>query len=294
MIMKTTKILSLMAVATVMAFTSCKTEDEVTKKEFTDIYFMDAYNETIEKLPIAGGVSTVLVDSIYGAGIAYDKTNEKIYYSDFANDSTPNGKIWKVGIDGKNAVTIASGIQDPYGIAIDSKNKKIYWGDDNGNVTRSNLDGTSKENIVTIEEGGIRAIAIDETNSKLYFYDVQHNSLYKANLDGSNKAVIIEGYYGYAIAIDEKNGKIYFDGQTDNDIDEDSQLFMANLDGTNVVLVDDTQSRIYGIAVDTDNSKVYWSGRDTYEIYKANLNGTEKVTLNTEELGSPRGIFLKY
>lgn len=290
--MKTTKILSLIAVAVVMAFTSCKTEDEVTKKEFTDIYFMDAYNETIEKLPIAGGVSTVLVDSIYGAGIAYDKINEKIYYSDFANDSTPNGKIWKVGIDGKNAVTIASGIQDPYGIAIDSKNKKIYWGDNNGNVTRSNLDGTAKENIVTIDGAGIRAVAIDETNSKLYFYDVQNNSLYKANLDGSNKAIIIEGYYGYALAVDEKNSKIYFDAQTDDETI--SALYYANLDGSSPTLVDDTKSRIYGIAIDNENSKVYWSGRDTYEIYKANLNGTEKVTLNTEELGSPRGIFLKY
>lgn len=288
-----------MAVATVMAFTSCKTEDEVTKKEFTDIYFMDTYyNDSdelegyIKTIAINGGTTTVLKEQTIGAGIAYDKTNEKIYYSDFANDSTPDGKIWKADINGKNAVAIASGIQDPYGIAIDSKNKKIYWGDDNGNVTRSNLDGTSKENIVTIDGGGIRAVAIDATNSKLYFYDVQHNSLYKSNLDGTNKSVIIEGYYGYAIAVDEKNGKIYFDAQTDDETV--SALYYANLDGTSPTLVDDTKSRIYGIAIDTDNSKIYWSGRDTYEIYKANLNGTGKVTLNTAELGSPRGIFLKY
>lgn len=290
--MKTTRILSLVAVAAAMTFTSCKTEDEVTKNEYTDVYFMDAYNEDIEKIAIGGGTSSVVSEGIYGSGIAYDKKNVKIYYSDFANDSTPDGKIWRADLNGGNAVAIASGIQDPYGIAIDADNGKIYWGDDNGNVSRCNLDGTGKQDIVTIDGGGIRAVAIDQTNDKLYFYDVQHNSLYKANLDGTSATVIIEGYYGYAIAIDEKNSKIYFDAQTDDETV--SALYYANLDGSSPTLVDDTQSRIYGIAIDNENSKVYWSGRDTYEIYKANLNGTEKVTLNTEELGSPRGIFLKY
>lgn len=291
--MKTIKLFGLLAVALTLTLTSCK-KDEPTVIEYTGIYFMDADNEDIETLPIAGGTPTVIKDGVYGVGIAYDKKNEKIYYSDFANDSTPDGKIWKADIDGKNAKAIANGIQDPYGVAIDSKNSKIYWGDDDGNVTRSNLDGTGKQNIVTIDGGGIRAVAIDETNNKLYFYDVKHNNMYKANLDGSNKSVIITGFYGYAIAVDEKNSKIYFDAQTDDDSEKNSQLYLANLDGTNPVLVDDTQSRIYGIAIDNVKNKIYWSTRDTYNIYQANLNGTGKVKLNSAELGSPRGIFLKY
>lgn len=288
--MKTTKILSLLAVATVLAFSSCK-QDEVTPKVYTDIYFIDTYNEDIEKLAIAGGTPSAVSTDIYGAGIAYDKKNEKIYYSDFANDSTPDGKIWKADLDGKNAVAIASGIQDPYGIAIDADNSKVYWGDDNGHVSRCNLDGTGKQDIVTIDGGGIRAVAIDQTNDKLYYYDVMNNNLYKANLDGTGAAVILNGYYGYALAVDEKNGKLYFDAQTDDETV--SALYYANLDGSNPTLIDDTKSRIYGIAIDNENSKVYWSGRDTYEIYKANLNGTGRETLATD-LGSPRGIFLKY
>jgi len=288
--MKTIKILSLLAIVLAFTFVSCS-KDEDTKKVYTDIYFMDTYNEDIETVAITGGTPAVLAQSIYGVGIAYDKENAKIYYSDFANDSLPDGKIWKADIDGKNAVAIASGIQDPYGIAIDTENGKIYWGDDNGNVTYCNLDGSGKKNIVTIDGGGIRAVALDLTNNKLYFYDVMNNNLYKANLDGTSSAVILNGYYGYAIAVDEENGKIYFDAQTDDETV--SALYMANLDGTSPTLIDDTKSRIYGIAVDNENSKIYWSGRDTYEIYSANLNGTNKVTLATD-LGSPRGIFLKY
>ena len=292
--MRTIKLFNLLFVALTLTMTSCKddNEDETATIDYTGIYFMDIYNEDIETLPIAGGETTVLKSSVYGAGIAYDKSSEKIYYSDFADSDTPDGKIWKADIDGENATAIVTGLLDPYGIAIDTENEKIYWGDDNGNVSRSNLDGTSKEDIVTIDGGGIRAVAIDATNKKLYFYDVQNNNLYRSNLDGSSKSVIISGYYGYAIAVDEINNKIYFDAQTDNE--SVSALYRANLDGSNPTLISDTQSRIYGIAIDVYKKKVYWSERDNYNIIQANLNGTQKVILNSVELGAPRGIFLKY
>jgi hypothetical protein len=293
--MTTTKLMSFWAVAFALTLASCSKNDndDTTKTEYTGIYFMDSYNEDIETLPIAGGTPASLAGSINGAGIAYDKTNEKIYYSVFSDDDdTPNGKIYKMNVDGTSATAIATGINDPYGIALDTKNNKVYWGDDEGNVSRCDFDGSNLETgIVTIDGGGIRAVALDLTNSKLYFYDVNNNNLYEANPDGTSASVIISGYYGYAICVDEENCKIYFDAQTDNA--SVSALYRANLDGSNPVEIDNTQSRIYGIAVDTGNSKVYWSGRDTYEIYVANLNGTNKVTLATD-LGTPRGIFLKY
>ena len=291
--MKTIKILSLLAIVTVFTFTSCsKNDDTNTKKVYTDIYFMDTYNEDMETVAITGGTPVSLAQDIYGVGIAYDKKNEKIYYSDFANDSLPDGKIWKMDVAGKNATAIVSGLNNPFGIAIDSDNGKIYWGDENGNVSCCKLDGSSLQTgIVNIVGGAIRAVALDLTNKKMYFYDVLNDNLYKANLDGSGSTVILNGYYGYGIAVDEVNSKIYFDAQTDDGTV--SALYMANLDGTNPTLIDDTQSRIYGIAIDNGNNKIYWSARDMYEIYQANLNGTDKVTLATE-LGSPRGIFLKY
>jgi len=195
-------------------------------------------------------------------------------------------------VDGKNASAIVSGLNNPFGIALYSKNGKIYWGDEDGNVSCCKLDGSNVQTgIVKIVDGAIRAVALDLTNNKMYFYEVMNNNLYKANLDGTGSTVILNGYFGYGIAVDEVNSKIYFDAQTDDETV--SALYMANLDGSSPTLIDDTKSRIYGIAVDNENNKIYWSGRDTYEIYQANLNGTNRVTIATE-LGSPRGIFLKY
>ena len=294
MSMKTTRFFCLLVIASAVTFASCSKDDDnaVAKKEYTGIYFMDTNNEDIETLAIAGGTPKALASGISGAGIAYDKANEKIYYSDFADSDTPNGKIWKMDVGGTNPKAIASGIQDPYGIALDVTAGKVYWGDGDGNVSRCNLNGDSlKTDLITIDDGAIRSVALDLVNKKLYFYDVNNNNLYMANLDGSNKSIILTGYYGYAIAVDNTNNKIYFDAQSDDG--SVSGLYRANLDGTNPVEIDNTQSRIYGIALDVDNSKVYWSGADKQEIYQANLNGTKKVTLATG-LGKPRGIFLKY
>ena len=294
MSMKTTRFFCLLVIASAVTFVSCSKDDEnaVAKKEYTGIYFMDTNNEDIETLAIAGGTPKALASGVSGAGIAYDKVNEKIYYSDFADSDTPNGKIGKMDVGGTNPKVLASGIQDPHSIALDVNANKVYWGDGDGNVSRCNLNGDSLvTGFINIDGGAIRSVALDLVNKKLYFCDANNNNLYMSNLDGSGKSIILTGYYGYAFAVDNTNNKIYFDAHSDDGTV--SGLYRANLDGTNPVEIDNTQSRIYGIALDVDNSKVYWSGRDTKEIYQANLNGTKKVTLATG-LGEPRGIFLKY
>ncbi|WP_171805014.1 DPP IV N-terminal domain-containing protein [Paludibacter propionicigenes] len=292
--MKTNLFFCILVIASAVTFASCSKDDEstITKKEYTGIYFMDTDNEDIETIAIAGGTPKALASGISGAGIAYDKVNEKIYYSDFADSDTPNGKIWKMDVGGTNPKVLVSGIQDPHSIALDLTNGKVYWGDGDGNVSRCNLNGDSLvTGFIKIDGGAIRSMALDPINKKLYFCDTNNNNLYMSNQDGSSTSIILSGYYGYAIAVDNKNNKIYFDAQSDDGTV--SGLYRANLDGTNPVEIDNTQSRIYGIALDVENSKVYWSGRDTKEIYQANLNGTKKVTLATG-LGKPRGIFLKY
>jgi sugar lactone lactonase YvrE len=290
--MKTTKLfLCLTAALAMNLFVSCEKEKEKTKTPV--LYFMDSSDEILEKMVLdeTNTITTVKhLTEMSGVGIAYDSKNKKLFFSDFYDEDTPNGRIWKMNLDSTDAIAIVSGLLNPFGMALDTKNNKVYWGDENGNVSRCNLDGSSVETgIVNIEEGAVRAVALDLTNNKLYFYEVMNNNLYRANLDGSNAAVILNGYYGYGLCVDEVNGKIYFDAQTDDE--SVSALYRANLDGSDPVEIDNTQSRIYGIAVDNDNNKLYWSARDNGEIYSANLNGTGKVTLATG-LSSPRGIVL--
>ncbi len=254
------------------------------------IYFMDSSDELMEKLTLDGqGTLATIKDlaGMSGVGIAYDETHNKIYFSDFYDADTPNGRIWRMNPDGSGLDSLAGGILDPYGIALDVAGGKVYWVDDAGNVSRANLDGTSPEiGLINMADGWMRAIALDVANNTMYFYEVNNEILYKANLNGTNVAPLIEGVYGYAIMVDTENDKLYFDDQNS------PGLKMSNLDGTNIQTVDTTDTRIYGMAIDHVANRLYWTARDAGEIYSANLDGTGKTVLKTG-LTSPRGMFFK-
>lgn len=253
-----------------------------------ELYFIEYNTGFIKKLSLDGSGNTADVLDINGkagAGIAYDEVNNKIYFSDF--EVTGTGNIWRCNLDGSNLEAIVNNLTDPYGIALDVAAGKVYWVDDLGNVSRANLDGSNQEiGIVNIPGGLMRAISLDPANNKMYFYEVNLENLYVANLDGSNPSILFSGVYGYAILADSQNGKIYFDDQNSE------TLVVANLDGTNKQTFDAKGTRIYGMAVDRSANKLYWSGRDSGELSRANLDGSSPEVLKTG-LDSPRGLFFK-
>lgn len=251
------------------------------------LYYIDLGDEFIRKLELDGSGA---VSDIYdmagkgGVGLTYSALDQKIYFSDF--NLYPSGNIWRMDVDGTNVEAIVSDIGDPYAIAIDETAEKIYWVDDDGNVSRANLDGSSPEiGFFNVPGASWRALALDVENNKMYVYDANIEDLYAVDMDGSNAQIIISGIYGYAILVDTVNDKIYFDDQND------AQLKVADLDGTNIQMVNDNGTRIYGMAIDHDTNKLYWSGRDSGELYRADLDGANLEVLKTG-LGSPRGIFL--
>lgn len=285
--MKATKLLILIAVVALTFMVSCKKEEK--PEVIPTLYFMDTSDEIMGKIVLDGTKTVTTVKDLAGMsgpGIAFDDGTDKIYFSDYYDADTPDGKIWRMKLDGTGLESIVTGILDPYGIAIDHDNNKIYWADDAEHISRANLDGSSLETgLVTITDASMRAVAIDEKNDKMYFYEDWYENLYVANLDGSNPTILISGVYGYSIFIDTKNSKIYFDDQNT------PALRMANLDGSGIVNIADVNDRVFGIAIDYDKNKLYWSDRGLGEIYEANLNGTGKDTIATG-LSSPRGLVL--
>ncbi len=92
----------------------------------------------------------------------------------------------------------------------------------------------------------------------MYFYEVNLENLYIANLDGSNPLVLVPGVYGYGILVDSQNDKLYYE-------DQNSGLFVrTNLDATNPLTIDNNGTRIYGLTIDYTDLKLYWSGYRKY------------------------------
>lgn len=250
-----------------------------------ELYYIDASDSYMRKLILDGsGTITDVLDLAgrAGVGMAYDATNYKIYFSDF--DTALFGNIWRMNRDTSELEVIVENIDDPYAIALDVAGNKIYWGDDAGNVSRANLDGSNAEiGIINVPGATFTGIGLDLKNGKLYAYDLEMEDLYIANLDGSNPSSIISGVYGYSMTVDSENDKIYFEDQR--------SLQRANLDGSNVEVIAERATRIYGIQIDQEANKLYWGGRDVGELYRSDLDGSNKEVLKSG-LGSVRGIIL--
>ena len=272
---------------------STTTTTEIKVKAATpDIYLSDYGADLIEKLSLdgSGTVTTFLdVTGQSGPGLAYDDVHGMIYFTDFT--TTGDGKVWRVNLDGTGLEPLITGLFEPYGIALDVAGGKMYWADETdadniGHISRASLDGSDREDLVSLDNGGFRGIALDLENRKMYYSAQYDRNIYIANMDGTNATVLVPGAYGFAIAVDSKHHKLYFE-------DYMQDLFlMSDLDGNNIVTVDDVATRIYGIAIDAEKDKLYWSGRDTGAIYESDMDGTNKVTLKSG-FSSVRGIFLR-
>ena len=227
----------------------------------------------------------------------------------------------EVEIFGKYATSVALDV---------SPGGKLYW-------TAARVDGKlacgavlrgsreiptnkgSQPEEITVFDARPLAIAVDTTESKLYWTDSRGNIM-RADINGSNIQNLITGLDSPKdISIDVADGKLYWT-ETQNNIrranlngsnietlatdlgtlgsitvvggnlywtekigEEHGKISRANLDGLNVEDIAMLSSVPVGIAVDIANSKLYWT--DTRgRIRRANLNG-----LNIEEI--VKGLF---
>jgi Domain of unknown function (DUF5050) len=115
------------------------------------IYYYDV--ETDEELgdlwmaDLNGDNQVIVVPDVYGYAIAVDSKNGKIYFDD---QNSGDGELKMADLDGTNIETVDETASRIYGIAIDNVEKKLYWSArDNGEIYKSNLDGSGKITLKT-------------------------------------------------------------------------------------------------------------------------------------------------
>ena len=142
----------------------------------------------------------------YPSGLAVDSTNRKLYWSDF------NGKrVMRVELDGSNPTEVLSGIDSPSALAFDVPRGKVYVITyNNTRLVRFNLDGTNPETLASNLGGLGVGLAVDSSGGKVY-YSTRGNSVYAANLDGSNITPLVANQTTvHGIAIDVTAGRLYW------------------------------------------------------------------------------------
>ena len=185
---------------------------------------------------------------------------------------------------------------------VDLQAPPIFWTDQGTDkIQRMDLDGTSTEDLITIERGILGGIALDVAGGKMYWTDWGFlGGIQCANLDGSNAQTLVNTDDDPSdIALDVAKGKMYW---TVGAIGADGQgkIQRANLDGTNVeTLVSGLIKNPDYITLDVTEGKMYWSmagyAGDTNEskIQRANLDGTNvEDVIPSLQFGLPGGVAL--
>ncbi|GEM_PF-920860 len=172
---------------------------------FSNVSFSS--NRIVEKISLDGtGRQELLDDGNLGVndisprGIALDQRNMIVYVADLLND----GRILSVNYDGTNPQIIIAGEADGVtngilDVAVDTVNNKLYWPKLNA-IMRADLDGNNVEMIAEVdpipgqEDNPVQVsvIQVDPAGGKVYWADPYKDQITIADLDGSNKQVLIE------------------------------------------------------------------------------------------------------
>ena len=217
-------------------------------------------------------VIVLLVCVVFGNNNAQGKS--KIYWSE-------NGKIRRANLNGTSVEDIVIINYKPVDIAIDSKNRTIFWiQPDGGIIQRANLDGTNIENVVS--NVASFCIALDIHRKKIYWSSFGNKGIHHANYDGSEVANNLKKMPARDFArisivmnmeVDSNSEKIYWTDLLYQNIKR------VNFDGTFLKDFEiDRHNRPIGLALDVNKGHLYWSTNRGF-IKRSSLNGGRVKTL---------------
>jgi len=187
-----------------------------------------------------------------------------------------SGTINRVGADGSNPITIATGQSGAWNLAVDRVNERVYWMTLFGDLRGADYDGSNMVNVQTVPPYA-EGVAVDPATQNVYYSTYSPTNIYYAQADGSDAPTggttlrPDTGGGDTAIALDVENGLIY--------TTRGGRIYRAPLDGSGswYMLPNAISANSFGIALDVANGKVYWTSylsvTDSW-IYSANLDGT--------------------
>ena len=169
-------------------------------------------------------------------------------------------------------------------------NPQIYVSDNNANeISRYQNDGSDLERLLISYESP-NYMAIDSTNSFLYW--PASNKIVRTTFNGTEIEELFNFTDGIVapigIAVDPVNGYVYWG-------DSGKKIMRGNADGTGspTTLFDSSSGVGFptGVAIDVDGGKVYWS-QDDGKILRGNIDGTGAIQQLFNTGGSPIAIII--
>jgi len=194
---------------------------------------------------------------------------------------------------------VAAGGTDPYFMALDLTNKKMYWalGTD-GEIRKADLDGSNSESIYSDASKRIYGVAVDPCNNHLYWTEKEagvpaNDRIRRSDLDGNNIIDLVSGPTDLdnptGITLDIEGGKIYW--AQDGVVLTSQSIRRANLNGSDPEeLVDNNYAlQPMEVAIDKPAGKMYWTDKSYDAIFRANLDGSNPERVLSTNVYQPAG-----
>src|SRR5271170_5347759 len=185
------------------------------------LYWSDREGMRIMRVNLDGSKIETLIDTSAGdarpgkeikkwcVGIALDVEGGKLYWTQKGSDNAGEGRIFRADLEIPKGQTPANrkdiellyeNLPEPIDLELDLANRTMYWTDrgdpPRGNtVNRASMDpsqGNGKQEPVIIFDHLMEGIgiALDLKSSRMFLTDLG-GSVYVANLDGSNKKIVL-------------------------------------------------------------------------------------------------------
>ncbi|KAA0723842.1 Low-density lipoprotein receptor-related protein 4 [Triplophysa tibetana] len=187
-------------------------------------------------------------------------------------------------------LAVNSSMKNTIAIGVDAVEGKVYWSDSTlKKISRSNVNGTQQEEIVSTGLLTTDGLAVDSVGRKIYWTDTGTNRIEVANLNGSMRKVLVWQNLDSprAIALYHEMGYMYW-----SDWGEHAKLERSAMDGSDrVVLINNNLGWPNGLAIDRASSQLLWADAHTERIEASDLNGLNRRTL-VSPVQHPYGLTL--
>jgi hypothetical protein len=201
-------------------------------------------------------------------GIAVDGLSNRIFWADNGAD-----RLLRANFDGSASTilyTVPGGNSFPADIRLDLGNRFLYWCDQLRNrVQRSTLDGASVIDVVTNAAAtGPYFMDLDVPAGKIYWGDFGGGSIFRANLDGSERETLLTGNnMTRGVRLDPRERMLYWINRDDKKV---HRCPLSAFAGGTIPLTHPAVQTLYtnldtphGLALDIPARKLYWADTGT-------------------------------
>ncbi|XP_043938468.1 low-density lipoprotein receptor-related protein 4 isoform X2 [Protopterus annectens] len=174
------------------------------------IYWTDVTTDSINRARWDGSRQEIVVDSSLEspAGLAIDWVTHKLYWTDAGTD-----RIEVSNADGSmRTVLIWENLDRPRDIVVDPVGGFMYWTDWGANpkIERAGMDASNRIVIVASNLTWPNGLAIDYETERLYWADAGMKTIELANLDGTDRQILIGSQLPHPFGLTLHEDRIYW------------------------------------------------------------------------------------